>query len=97
MFAPFKKLIFTFFLMTLSIVVGIVGYVILENYSVLDAFYMTIVTISTVGFGEVNKLGDGGKAFAMFLIIGGWASSVHVLARIGQFLFDGGFFDILGE
>lgn len=59
--------------------------------------YMTVITISTVGYSEVEDLSSAGKVFAMFLIIGGWASSVHVLACIGQLLFDGGFFDILGD
>lgn len=73
-------------------IVGTVGFMYIEDWNFLNSLYMTVITISTVGFGEVNKLGDGGKAFAMFLIVGGWASSVHVLARLGQLLFEGGFF-----
>jgi voltage-gated potassium channel len=89
MFAPFKKLIFTFFLMTLSIVVGIVGYVILENYSVLDAFYMTIVTISTVGFREVQPLSDGGKVFTSFYIISNLVFFAFIVSTLAQYIFEG--------
>ncbi|MCH2204975.1 MAG: potassium channel protein [Lentisphaerales bacterium] len=78
-------------------VLGTVGFCLIEGWSILQSLYMTVITISTVGYGEPQALSDGGKAFAMVLIIGGWASSVHVLACIGQLLFDGGFFDILGE
>jgi voltage-gated potassium channel len=77
--------------------IGTSGFMLIEGWSLLNSLYMTIITISTVGFSEVQPLSDPGKSFAIFLIIGGWISSVHALARIGQLLFDGGFFDILGE
>lgn len=89
MFAPFRKLIFTFFLMTLSIVVGIIGYMILENYSALDAFYMTIVTISTVGFREVEPLSDGGKVFTSFYIISNLVFFAFIVSTLAQYIFEG--------
>ncbi|RLD89766.1 MAG: potassium channel protein [Bacteroidetes bacterium] len=58
------------------IIAGIVGYSILENYSLVDAIYMTIITTSTVGFREVQPLSDAGKVFTIVLII----SSIGILA-----------------
>ncbi len=56
------------------LVIGTVGYKQLENYSLLDAFYMTVITISTVGFGEINELTDTGRIFTVFLILSGVGS-----------------------
>jgi voltage-gated potassium channel len=64
-----KRLILAFILMTVSITVGVVGYMIIENYTLLNAFYMVIVTISTVGFREVEPLSQTGKIFTSFYII----------------------------
>ncbi len=58
------------------IVVGIIGYMVLENYNLVDAIYMTIITTSTVGFREVQPLSDAGKVFTIVLII----SSIGILA-----------------
>lgn len=57
------------FLVFLAIGIGMVGFMLIEEYSVLESFYMTIITISTVGFSEVKELSDQGKIFTSFLII----------------------------
>lgn len=51
--------------------VGVVGYVIIESASFFDAFYMTVITISTVGYGEVIELSEAGRAFSIVLVIVG--------------------------
>ncbi len=58
-------------LLLLWSVTGTVGFVLIEGWSLLDAFYMTIITISTVGYGEVFPLSSAGRLFASFLIVGG--------------------------
>ena len=50
-------------------VIGVTGYMLIEGDRFLNALYMTVITISTVGFGEIHKLSDAGKIFTMFLII----------------------------
>ncbi|RZK24919.1 MAG: two pore domain potassium channel family protein, partial [Hymenobacter sp.] len=48
-------------LLVFSFGVGIAGFMGLEHYRFVDAFYMTVITASTVGFGEVHPLSDGGR------------------------------------
>jgi voltage-gated potassium channel len=48
---------------------GVLGYRIVADYSWVDAFYMTIITVTTVGFSEVRPMGPEGKIFTIILII----------------------------
>jgi len=50
---------------------GTAGYVILEGWSWFDALYMTVMTITTVGYGEVHKLDAAGRAFTIVLMLSG--------------------------
>ncbi len=51
------------------IAVGVLGYTYIDDYTFIDALYMTIITISTVGYGEVGELSDAGKLFTSGLIL----------------------------
>jgi predicted ABC-type sugar transport system permease subunit len=53
------------------LVVGTAGYVIIEGWSVFEAFYMVVITLSTVGFREVRDISDAGRLFTILLILGG--------------------------
>src|SRR5258708_12361002 len=50
---------------------GTVGFVVVEQYSWFDAFYMTLITVSTVGYAEVHPLSHAGRVFNSFLIFFG--------------------------
>ncbi len=50
------------------VVVGTSGYVIVEKWSVTDSFFMTVITLSTVGYGEINELSPAGRCFTSVLI-----------------------------
>lgn len=65
------KLLSSLVILILVLVVGTVGYVSLEQMRVIDALYMTVITITTVGFGEIHPLSDHGKIFTIFLIMVG--------------------------
>jgi voltage-gated potassium channel len=56
-------------LLFIILITGVLGFIIIEHYSFLDAFFMTIITVTTVGFGEVHPLTPGGKIFTSLLII----------------------------
>ena len=55
----------------LVLVVGTAGYMLIEGWSVLDAFYMTVLGLTTVGFGEVHRLSPQGEAFTIGLLVVG--------------------------
>ena len=58
-------------LLVFVLVVGTIGFVFIENYPWFDAFYMTLTTITTVGYGEIRPLSHSGRLFNSFLIIFG--------------------------
>ncbi|HSM48171.1 MAG TPA: potassium channel protein [Draconibacterium sp.] len=71
------------------IIVGTVGYYVIEGWEIIDCLYMTIITITTVGFKEVSPLSQGGKIFTMGLIITSLSSLAYVGANLARFVFDG--------
>jgi voltage-gated potassium channel len=74
-------------------IIGTIGYVLIDNYTWFDAFYMTIITVATVGYGEVEPLSTGGKIFTAFLIITSFGTFAYAVSSITKFVFDGEFND----
>ena len=64
----FAKVYYAIFLLAMIVMVGTVGFMLVEGWSVFDSFYMTVITVSTVGFNEVNDLSLYGKLFTMLKI-----------------------------
>lgn len=61
----------------------------IENWGVVDAFYMTIITVSTVGFSEVAELSTEGKFFTAFLIVSSFGSFAYAITSITTFVVGG--------
>jgi voltage-gated potassium channel len=78
-------------LLVLIVCIGIAGFIIIEGYRFSDAFYMTIITVATVGFQEVHPLSDGGRLFTAFLIITSFGTFAYAVTSISQYLLDGEF------
>ena len=76
-------------LLVLIVIIGIVGYIFIEGYTPINALYMTVITISTVGFGEVSELSSAGKVFTVFMIFSGITVGVYGLSSITTFLIEG--------
>lgn len=88
---PFRKTYLAIYLLLGAIGVGTIGFIIIEQYNLLDAFYMTIITLGTVGFSEVNPLSPEGKLFTIFLIITGLVIFGFFITQISRYFLDGEF------
>ena len=76
---------------------GSLGFSWIEDWSLLDGFYMAVITLSTVGYGEAHPLSDQGKVFASFLIVIGLATAVYTFTSLGQTLLEGELAQALGR
>ena len=76
---------------------GSLGFSWIEDWSLLDGFYMAVITLSTVGYGEAHPLSDQGKVFASFLIVIGLATAVYTFTSLGQTLLEGELAQVLGR
>lgn len=76
-------------LLVLSFAVGVGGFMLLENYPFVDAFYMTVITASTVGFGEVHPLSDVGRIFVSFYILFNLLVVAYLVSVLTAYIFDG--------
>ncbi|MDQ7029949.1 MAG: potassium channel family protein [Ardenticatenia bacterium] len=89
MFAdPLRQLQLSLALLLCLVAVGTAGYVVLEGMSWVDALYMTVITLTTVGFGEVKPLSPAGRLFTIVLIMVGvgaaaWAARNVVEVTLG--------------
>jgi voltage-gated potassium channel len=76
---------------------GIMGYMVIEKWSLLDAVYMTVITLSTVGFKEVYYMSPAGRVFTIILIVVGVAGAAYTLSVIGQMIVEGEIKRLLGR
>lgn len=63
---------------------GIIGYVLIEDMSLIDAAYMTVITLTTVGFGEVKPLSANGRFFTMMLILLGVSTTAYAIRKAAE-------------
>jgi voltage-gated potassium channel len=73
------------------IIMGIVGYMYIEKWPFLDALYMTVITIATVGFKEVHTMNRSGEIFTICLITSGVGVFAYGAATFSQLLVEGEF------
>jgi voltage-gated potassium channel len=85
------------FLFVLLLLAGTVGYVFIEDWPFIDALYMTVITLATVGFNEVQELSTVGRIFTMGLIIVGVGFVFYLAGSIIQFMVEGRVREILGR
>jgi len=78
-----KRLRLVALILTVVVLIGTLGFLLIERMSILDALYMTVITVSTVGYKEVAPLSNAGKIFAIFLITIGVGS---VFYAVGTFI-----------
>ncbi len=84
-----KKVIYGFLALFGVLILGIIGYMFIEkDFTLLDAFYMTVITMTTTGFKEVKPLTDQGKIFTVFIIFSGVLAIAYTGGRAAQLLIE---------
>ena len=86
---PFHSLRKALAVFAFILLAGTVGYRYIESYSWLEAFYMVIQTVSTVGFNEVRPLSTGGTWFTIALIVGSFGTFAYGAGLLAQLALDG--------
>jgi voltage-gated potassium channel len=76
---------------------GTVGYMIVEEWSFFDSLYMTIITLTTVGYREVHELSHNGQIFTIVLLVGGVGTVFYALGIGAKIIIEGELQEIYGR
>jgi voltage-gated potassium channel len=78
-----------FSILTAIMIIGVIGFMVVEGYSFVDALYMTVITISTIGYHEVRPLSESGKIFNIIFIISSFAVFTLVITSLTRYIISG--------
>ncbi|QER41825.1 potassium channel protein [Thermodesulfobacterium sp. TA1] len=92
-----RRLFLVLILVAGIIALGTVGYIIIEDMLFLEALYMTVITLATVGFKEVKPLSEAGMIFTILLIILGFGVFTYAVTTGAQILIEGELRDVFNE
>lgn len=96
-YAQFKHFRLPLILLQVIMMVGTIGYMIIDDFTILDAIYQTGITFTTVGFGEVAPISAAGRLFTITLIIFGFLIFTLSITTLIQVLVRGKFLDLYKE
>jgi len=94
---PVRHLKISIFVLLMLVSVGTSGFMVIESWRFLDALYMTVITLGTVGFKEIHDLSDNGKIFTMTLIVVGVSVIGYIVGSLAQIMFEGQIQRIMGR
>ena len=92
-----RRVLFVLIGITITVGVGTTGYTLIEGWPLTHSFYMTIITLATVGFGEVHPLSDPGRVFTAGLIIVGVGTVAWGIGSLMEMVVEGTILDTLGR
>ena len=82
-----RRIVIPFALLIMAVfALGIIGYRLIEEWTWLEALYMTAITLTTVGFGEVKPMSDAGRIFTVFLILLGVGAVAYGFSTVAQYV-----------
>lgn len=87
----YRHLVFVFTLYFLLLAIGSGGYILIEGWPWTDSVYMTVITISTVGFGEIRPLSPIGRVFTGGLIVLGVSTTAYAISTLADVIVAGEF------
>ncbi|MBN2406285.1 MAG: potassium channel protein [Elusimicrobia bacterium] len=90
-----KKILDTILLILLIFLVGTAGYMVIEKWSFLESLYMTIITLTTVGFMEVRPLSPQGRIFTIIILMVGFSIILYGFGNVTAFFVEGQLMGIL--
>lgn len=79
----------------LVLLIGTLGYVYLEEWSWSDSFFMSVITVTTVGYGEIKPLTEVGRVFTVVLILAGFGIVAMMATQTAQFVLEGDLRDLM--
>ena len=80
---------FAILLLASAIVGGTLGYMVIEGWGAWDAFYMTVITVTTVGYKEVHELSRAGQVFTVILLLGGVGAALYTFTLLATVVVEG--------
>ncbi len=92
-----RKVLFLFSGFSLILIGGTLGYMFLEDYEFTDALYLTIITVATVGYGDMVPHHPGGKLLTVVLVLVGVSFVMYMFSKIVEAMVEGGLREILGK
>lgn len=92
-----KRLVAAAVMIWLVILFGTSGYMVIEGWSFWDSFYMTVITLTTVGYREIHELSFRGQLFTVVLLIGGVGTVLYALSAGTKILLGGELQEIYGR
>ena len=92
-----QKIFFAVFMLVMILCIGTSGYMLIENGSFIDSLFMSVITITTVGYGEVIPLSPMGKYFTICLILVGVGFVLYLVGEVTESMVEGGLRKIMGR
>ena len=92
-----KQVVISIASAVLLILTGTLGYMLLEGWDPIDALYMTVITLATVGYKEIHPMNRMGQIYTMILIVVGVGFFLYVAGTVIQFMVEGRIRILLGR
>ncbi len=84
-------------MLAMVLLIGTIGYMVIEEWQLLDALYMTVITITTVGYGEIRQVSEPGRIFTIFIIFAGMGILGYTFGMVAQAMVEFHVRSILGR
>ncbi|HAY21964.1 MAG TPA: potassium channel protein [Desulfobacterales bacterium] len=94
---PLRSIVIGLIWLTVILLAGSFGYMVLEGWYFFEGLYMTVITLTTVGYGEVRPLSEYGRFFTMLLIFSGLGFMFYVAGALAQVVVEGQLRDVFGR
>jgi voltage-gated potassium channel len=92
-----KHLKVSILLLLVILAIGTLGYMAIEGWNFIDALYMAVITVSTVGYKEVHDISTSGRFFTILFVFSGVGFTLYVVGALVQFMVEGQMRIILGR